>query len=262
MQRPDRHNEIEINLLNQGQLTYLLGGRRISLPPRRFTMFWAAVPHQVVEYADVGQYFVATIPLAMFLQFRLPRPVVQRILNGEVLSQPDASRYEIDCELFSHWTHDLEQKDEGLMKIALLEMEARLRRMARAVSDSHEVQEKEAAQLLVLPDESTSAVERMAAFIAQHYTEPLSVEEISRSAGLHPNYAISLFRKTFGITLTHYVNASRIAHAQRQLVVSDLSVLDVALDCGFGSLSRFNSVFKSISGCAPLQYRKLHRLRI
>ena len=33
MRRPDRHNEIEVNLLGEGPLTYLLGGRKVVLYP-------------------------------------------------------------------------------------------------------------------------------------------------------------------------------------------------------------------------------------
>lgn len=44
-------------------------------------------------------------------------------------------------------------------------------------------------------------VEQMACYIAQHYTEPLTAEQISQSAGLHPNYAMALFKKALGIHL-------------------------------------------------------------
>jgi hypothetical protein len=36
MQRFDRHNEIELNLLDRGSLTYIVGGRRVSIPAGRF----------------------------------------------------------------------------------------------------------------------------------------------------------------------------------------------------------------------------------
>ena len=48
MVRPDRHNEVEINLLAKGSLTYLLGGRKETVAAGRLTAFWAAIPHQVI----------------------------------------------------------------------------------------------------------------------------------------------------------------------------------------------------------------------
>ena len=39
MPRPDRHNEIEINLLTSGSLSYLLGGRRTTIEADRLAVF-------------------------------------------------------------------------------------------------------------------------------------------------------------------------------------------------------------------------------
>lgn len=256
MQRPDRHNEIEINLLNEGSLIYLLGGHKASVPPCRMAVFWAAVPHQIIERANTVPYFVVTIPLTRFLQWQLPRPIVTRILQGEMLFAP-AEADTLDRALFARWVKDLQHSgDPEMERIVLLELEACLHRFARHIEQA----EPEArAAALVLPGDVPTAVEQMAQFIAQHYTEPLSIETISGSVGLHPNYAMTLFRKTFGTTLTGYLTATRIAHAQRLLVMSESSVLDIALDSGFGSLSRFNTAFKAASGCSPRDYRRAHR---
>lgn len=263
MQRPDRHNEIEINLLREGTLTYLFGGSKVTVRACQATLFWAGVPHQIIDRSCNTPYFVATLPLPWFLQRRLPQPVVHRILHGEMISEPEMpERAVFDQEQFQHWVEDLQTGDAELEQVALLEIEARLRRFARSIL----AQEEQASGMdaephaLVLPDEAPSAVEQMARFVAQHYTEPLTVEEIGRSAGLHPNYAMSLFRKVFGTTLTAYLTESRLTHAQRLLVTSEASVLEVAMDSGFGSLSRFNTVFKAVSGCSPRQYRKIHRI--
>jgi len=50
MTRPDRHNEIEINLLRSGALTYLLGGRKVRIEAQRLSVFWAAMPHQILQF--------------------------------------------------------------------------------------------------------------------------------------------------------------------------------------------------------------------
>ena len=41
MSRCDRHNEIELNLLESGALVYLMGGRRVTVPAGRLAAFWA-----------------------------------------------------------------------------------------------------------------------------------------------------------------------------------------------------------------------------
>ncbi len=85
MPRPDRHNEIEINLLSSGSLSYLLGGHRTTIAAERFAVFWAAIPHQIVEFEGGSPYFVVTLPLSDFLRAGLETSFVSRVLHGELV---------------------------------------------------------------------------------------------------------------------------------------------------------------------------------
>jgi len=256
MPRPDRHNEIEINLLRSGSVTYLLGGRKVCIPARQLSAFWAAVPHQIISYENTTQYFVATLPLAWFLQCKLPDTMVQALLQGEVIAEPQPERAGSDLELLSHWEQDLLHPGENLRKAVLLELEARLLRLAinAPSSEAHGTTRRRRP----LSRAGLSKVEQMACVIAQRYTQALTVEDIGRSVDLHPNYAMSLFKKTFGVTLVDYVTKHRVSHAQRLLATTDAKIVDVALSSGFGSTSRFNAAFLEECGCSPRQYRQQH----
>jgi AraC-like DNA-binding protein len=100
----------------------------------------------------------------------------------------------------------------------------------------------------------------MACFIAQHYTERLTVQEISDFVRLHPNYAMNLFHRTFGTTLIDYLTQHRVSHAQRLLVTTDAKIADIAFHSGFCSISRFNDFFRRRCGCSPREYRATHSL--
>lgn len=100
----------------------------------------------------------------------------------------------------------------------------------------------------------------MASYIAQFYMRPLKVEEVAAHVGLHPNYAMSIFRQAVGSTLVGYITQHRILHAQRLLATSDARITAVAMTSGFSSMSRFNAAFFKRCGCSPRQYRQLHLL--
>lgn len=100
MRRPDHHNEIEINLLQSGWVTYLLGGRKVRIPAGTLSAFWAAIPHQIIDFGPHTEYFVATIPLSWFLQCRLSERFVQQLMQGEVLTE-NTERAEFDGALFA-----------------------------------------------------------------------------------------------------------------------------------------------------------------
>jgi AraC-like DNA-binding protein len=90
---------------------------------------------------------------------------------------------------------DLGQPDETRKRIVLLEMEARLQRLAL---NAEPYQPAPQRGLGTLSREASGAekVARIAYYIAQNYTERLTVERIAQYVELHPNYAMELFRRT------------------------------------------------------------------
>lgn len=257
MKRPDRHNEIELNLLLDGELVYLFGGRTVILRAGELGVFWASVPHQIVSFSGRAPYFVATIPLPWFLACRLPSAMAQALLHGEFLRESLGERAQLDRALFQQWSDDLSRSGDVRAQIALREMEARLHRLALSATAS-----PPEAEPLAWDSVGAARIERVASYIAQSYTSRLSVEGVASEVGLHPNYLMTLFRKAFGTTLLEYINRHRVTHAQRLLATTDDSVLKIALDSGFSSLSRFNAVFKAYSKCTPRAYRRTHRLSL
>jgi len=260
MNRADRHNEIELNLLKQGSLTYLLGGNTVTIPAGRLAVFWAGIPHQIISSKDNTEYYVATIPLAWFLQCRFPAHFVDAILHARVVLDPEPRTRGGDLEMFERWVKDLEQPNPQRQRIAFLEIEARLFRFALAVPTSIAAVGPGKTPHPIAQVGGLNHAEQIALYIAQHYTEPLTSEQISRAVGLHPNYAMSLFKKAMGITIVDCLTQHRVSHAQRLLATTDDKIIEVALGAGFGSLSRFHDAFKRWCGCPPKQYRKQHRV--
>lgn len=260
MPRPDHHNEVELNLLESGWLVYLLGGRKIRIETGRLSAFWAAIPHQIIEFGPHTDYFVVTIPFACFLQWKLPESFVQPMLRGEVHCDPFPGRGRLDRDLFAQWEIDLRKPEGEIKDIVLLEMEARLLRLATALPSPPPTAKKSHPKHLALQDGGLNKVEQMACLIAQRYTEPLTVDGIGKAVSLHPNYAMSLFKKAFGTTLIEYLTHHRVSHAQRLLATTDEKIVEVAFQSGFNSISRFNEAFRRACGCSPREYRLHHEL--
>ncbi len=258
MRRPDRHNEIELNFLRSGWLIYLLGGRKVRVEAGKLSAFWAAIPHQIIAYSGRMEYSVATLPLAWFIHCQLPGRLVQPLLHGRLVSEPETRRAHSDSGLFACWEQDLGAPDSGTTKAVLLEMEARLLRLALACPPWRTRQTAARKPPTVMGGAGLSKVEHMAGLIAQHYTEHLTVDMIASAVRLHPNYAMNLFRKAFGTTLIDYVTQHRVSHAQRLLATSDLKIVEIAGASGFGSISRFNDAFRRSCGCSPRDYRQGH----
>lgn len=255
MRRPDHHNEIELNFLESGTVTYLLGGRKLVVQAGQLTAFWAAIPHQIIEFGSEPSYYVATIPLPWFLQWRLPERFVQMLLQGQIVEDTTNARPVHDAELFAGWEEDLIVHREHFAEAVLLEMHARLIRLSQGIPITGRTT-KSRDKMATLTEAGLSKVERMACFIAQRYRDRINVHDIAKVVGLHPNYAMGLFQKTFGTTLVNYLTQHRVSHAQRLLATSNMTVTEVAYESGFNSLSRFNEAFRRLCGCAPREFRR------
>lgn len=254
MSKPDRHNEVELNYLPSGTLTYLIGGRVTTVESRRLVLFWAAMPHQILKWDIPHPYYVATLPLAWFLSCGFPEQFAHPILAGEILSDlvPRAG----DEARLKRWVRDFRSAQVLRQRAAELEIHARLLRSAVALRDR--TPDESSAKRPRVPEPSLSRADQLASYIARYYVEPLTTERIAKAVGLHPNYAMNLFRKTFGITMVDFLLQHRLSHAQRLLITSDDPVIEVAAAAGFQSLSRFNEAFKKACGCPPREYRKAH----
>ncbi|HRE05836.1 MAG TPA: helix-turn-helix domain-containing protein [Opitutaceae bacterium] len=256
MRRPDHHNEIQLNMLVRGRVTYLIGAHRVKVKPGHLTAFWAAIPHQIIDYEPDTEYYVATLPLAWFLQCELPDLLVQPLVRGEVVSEPQAGRADFDTALFRQWEGDLRPGDKTVREIVFLEMKTRLRRLALALeTQQSSLVLRGQAKLQV---SGLNKVEQMVCFIAQSYMDPIKVTDIGRKVGLHPNSAMRLFKRVFGTTLIDHLTHHRIFHAKRLLTTTDQKIVDVAFSSGFSSISRFNEAFRRACGCTPRAYRLDH----
>ena len=258
MPRPDHHNEIELNMLHSGSVTYVLGGSKVKIEAGRLSAFWAAIPHQIIDCTRGTDYFVATIPLSWFIQCELPERLTIPLMRGDLMSEPTTERAASDLAMFAQWKHDLESGATDAKDIVMLEMEARLRRLAANLPAPADAKTRHAR--LSLQAGGLNKVEQMACIVAQRYTEPLSVAEISKAVGLHPNYAMNLFKKAFGTTLIDYLTHHRVSHAQRLLATTDDKIVEIAFSSGFNSVSRFNEAFRRACGCTPREYRTVHEI--
>lgn len=90
--------------------------------------------------------------------------------------------------------------------------------------------------------------------IESEYQSPLTLEDLSRAAGMTPKYFCRFFSEMTNKTPIEYLNYYRIESACEQLITTNYSITDVALNCGFNDTSYFIKIFKKHRGITPKQY--------
>ncbi|TBL81956.1 AraC family transcriptional regulator [Paenibacillus thalictri] len=103
---------------------------------------------------------------------------------------------------------------------------------------------------------SLSQVERMMAWLEEHYNEPFSIDELSKHVHLSPKHISAIFRQKTGGTLTDYLMAIRLNQACLLLKTSSKPVTEIGQEIGFTNTSYFCQFFKKKMAVTPYQYRK------
>ncbi|MEJ1971883.1 MAG: helix-turn-helix domain-containing protein [Lacunisphaera sp.] len=238
------HPDIELNFLPGSRIVYRHGGTHHTVVPGRLAVFWGGVPHQTLEAGGRSGIWI-TLPLAWFLQWRLPGRLADRLLAGDLIQA------DIAPEQVEQWLGDYESTNASRRQALLLELEAWFRRLAARAPVRSKPTRPAAG--------GASQIERITACIAARYQEQLTVADLAREVKLHPKYLMRVFKRHCGIGVWEYVTRLRISHAQRLLVATDARVTDLALESGFGSPAAFYQAFAAYArGEKPLDYRHRH----
>ncbi len=106
------------------------------------------------------------------------------------------------------------------------------------------------------PQKSVVKTKQIISYITEHYSEPLSTEQMAKVCGFSESHFIKFFKSTIGITFTECLNSYRLSQASRFLLSNaDEPIMDTARKCGFNSISYFNRVFKKKYGITPSALR-------
>ncbi|TQX84101.1 helix-turn-helix domain-containing protein [Rhizobium sp. rho-13.1] len=252
MIRPHWHAQIEVNYMVRGSVHYRMGGHDLRLCAGQMCLFWGGQSHRMDESSDDSVYAGAHLPLVHFFRMRLPPAVSTMLMGGATMltSETDCA----DEQNFKRWhswaSSGGEEKAQHTVEELLLRVERMFIEPYTVVSSGNE---PKAEGGLVPP---SLGVVRMCDFIASNYLEEIDATDIAVSANLHPKYAMNLFRKATGMTLVKYLTLLRLSRAQAMLMDGNDSVLQVAMDCGFGSVSAFNKAFRQIAGKPPSDFRR------
>lgn len=102
-------------------------------------------------------------------------------------------------------------------------------------------------------------LKRVLDFVEARLADDISLDDLAAEACLSPFHFSRLFRDATGLSPHRYVTDRRVQAAREKLAIDQSSLVEIALDAGFGSQANFIRVFRKVTGLTPGQYRELHR---
>ncbi|HMI04853.1 MAG TPA: AraC family transcriptional regulator [Pedobacter sp.] len=89
------------------------------------------------------------------------------------------------------------------------------------------------------------------------WNENLQLSDLSAESGVHPGTISHYFPKYFSCTLGAYMRKLKVDRALYLIKSSEMTLTEIALECGFFDQSHFIKTFKQLTGYLPAQYRTL-----
>jgi len=93
-------------------------------------------------------------------------------------------------------------------------------------------------------------------YINQNYNKNLSLDELSKQVDMSKFYLCRLFKESLKMSPVEYINKVRIDKAMELLINTDMSISEIAFECGFNNISYFIKVFRKYMHTTPLKFRK------
>ena len=93
-------------------------------------------------------------------------------------------------------------------------------------------------------------------YIASHYAQDMTNEELARLAGYHAYYLNRAFHAHVGMSIHQYLLQVRLEQAVYLMRNTNRELYDIAESVGFHSYPHFSGYFKQVYGCSPKAFRK------
>ena len=227
---PATHGFVEVAWLLDGTATYRIGAREISISSGQGIVVPARTEHatRISPGARAGSAWIASEMVSDVTASLGRKPLTEATL--------------------------LEDAAHVARVGALLQTEAEATRPGQLLAVDALAEALVVAIVRAVPDAARAArdprIANAVALIESRYSEPLSVDDLSRAAGISRFHFSRMFRDELGVSPYQYLQRVRVERAD-ELLARGHGVTEAALSVGFRDLGRFARAFREQTGRGP-----------
>ncbi len=105
-------------------------------------------------------------------------------------------------------------------------------------------------------EETAGLTPEFLSYIRHNCSEKLTLEDLAKKCFYNPSYFSRIFKEHYGVTVTEFINQSRLEKAMELLTETNLSVEEIVSRSGFPRKAGFYRLLKEKTGMTPQDYRK------
>ena len=246
---PHLHREFEVNLILDGSVEILSQGREYHAETGDFFVFDPYQPHELraregtvlilsiqISPAFFSDYFpqMESVRFGREIFHRAASPrhqqLYRQLLELTCCYCQKAPFYELDC------AGNINALFRALLDVSAFTVVSEAERPAQRARQER--------------------VRYLAERIEGGFSEKLLLGDLAKELGVDLYYLSHFFREHFGLSFQEYLAKLRCEKARRELLLTDRSLLDISLSCGFSSPKYFQRAFQKQYGATPREYRR------
>lgn len=267
MLKPHHHVELELNLVTQGSVTYVVSGRRYTFP--RGTMLWIfpSQEHLLVDRTPDARYYVAVFKPDLIR--RACRGTLYAGLHRQESEEEGVLSKLLKLDTYDLMTRTMDALMEDSLDPDLLNSEAGFGFQSDFRYEHGDPDALNAGLRYLLvscwklfqtggagadPVRLHPAVRKALVLLSDHGL-PLDLKALSRRCAVSESHLSRLFKEQVGVPLSHYRNSVRLrAFMEDYGRPGKRTILESVYAAGFGSYAQFYKVFSRIHGRGPRAY--------
>lgn len=245
------HAYHEMFYVSEGQCSVFIGQRVYRLCSGEFAVIPAGSLHRT-DFLSVGQntkYVISfSEQLIRIVDDFLGEKISASLLRAGTVRAP-VQRQDALVTLLNRMLHEYENESmhsRGLCRAFLAELLISVARYRAGEEENDGVIGRDDGRF-----------QEIAAYICNHSMEQITLRELSDRFAMSPSHLSRSFRKATGFGIREYLIQYRIQKASVLLMTTDMSITEIADQCGFSDSNYFGDAFKKATGLSPREYRKI-----
>lgn len=236
------HRSVEIFLVLEGALEFFINNTCIPLEAVDFVIVNPNEIHSV-KAPNPNTTIVVQIPLSCFSGYLEEEDYAvfskqSREDNG-ILTELIARMY----ETYQDKKFGYELKVKGLFYEMLYIL---ITRFMKAEEDQGSIRQKR----------NLDRLSRITSYMKKNYNQDITLEGVADEFGFSPTYLSRMFKRYADVSYKAYLLDLRTEYSFREMMNTDHSLSQVAVNNGFPNSRAFAKAFVKRYGCLPSEYRK------
>lgn len=252
------HNALEMIYVTEGSYSILLDGTPYQVKVGDLILFCSNSIHNAYANGEaVNRHYVIKLPPTFFLEFARREAGARYLLRFAINRKENKNfwtKEELKTSPLLPILNDLIYEHEHHRYASEVAIRLKIMELLVAI-----LREDETANLSI--PRGADLVYQIMMHVHNHYAEDIDEKEMAARFGMSYSYFSRTFKQVTGMPFRKYLNVTRIHKAEQMLFNGTDSITEIALKCGYNSISYFISVYRSITGKTPYQVLRQTKAR-